>query len=389
MVSFDDTSDSDSDSPIASSQPKHFMKPPKFDGNNVPFESFFAQFQNCVRYNGWSRREQVAFLKGSVGGEAAQVLWDSDLCDTNSLSKLTELLKSRFGGAKRADKYRMELRSRVRQAGESLEKLHQDIRRYMALVFSNVETKARDTIACDYFIDALDDVDLALKVRERNPKTLDEALHCAQQIEVWMKEAARKKGDKDKLVQATRGKDKAIRGVASITNEAADRILEHVNKSLQKLEAKIDKIASVSKPAPIPVSQAETSPIVHNSTSNRTERRCFNCDEVGHLARQCKKHNSQAAGSGNRNPPASETAPTSPTIRTINQDKGHVYMPVQIRKTRMQCTLDSGSDITRTHAAGEQIQTEHFGVGYEMCFGSEWIWCHNIRMHRGTFAGRR
>ena len=179
-VSFYDSislSESDSDKP---SHRKQFMKAPKFEGSSMSFETFYAKFQICAKYNRWSKSEQLAFLSASLSGEAGQVLWDSDPSITSSLSKLTQLLKSRFGGTARADKFRMELRSRVRQPGETLEKLHQDIRRCMALAFSDVDAKARERLATDYFIGALNDPDLSLKVLERNPKTLDEALFAAQ-----------------------------------------------------------------------------------------------------------------------------------------------------------------------------------------------------------------
>ena len=40
-------------------------------------------------------------------------------------------------------------------------------------------------MACDYFIDALDDPNFALKMRERFPKDPDAALRVALQLEVW------------------------------------------------------------------------------------------------------------------------------------------------------------------------------------------------------------
>ena len=71
-----------------------------------------------------------------------------------------------------ADKFRVELRLRRRRAGESLSALHHDIRRLMALAHPTLQQEAREAIACDYFIDAMDDADFALKVRERAPPTL-------------------------------------------------------------------------------------------------------------------------------------------------------------------------------------------------------------------------
>jgi len=43
-------------------------------------------------------------------------------------------------------------------------------------------------MACDYFIDALDEPNFALKVRERLPGDLDSALRIALQLEVWTKD---------------------------------------------------------------------------------------------------------------------------------------------------------------------------------------------------------
>jgi len=48
-------------------------------------------------------------------------------------------------------------------------------------------------MACDYFIDALDDPDLALKIRERYPRNLDAALRIALQLEVWTKDVEQSK----------------------------------------------------------------------------------------------------------------------------------------------------------------------------------------------------
>jgi hypothetical protein len=54
---------------------------------------------------------------------------------------------------------------------------------------------ARETIACDYYIDAMDDADFALKIRERAPTTLDEALRIALQLEAWQQDVRRSRAD--------------------------------------------------------------------------------------------------------------------------------------------------------------------------------------------------
>ena len=51
----------------------------------------------------------------------------------------------------------------------------------MALAHPTLQQEAREAIACDYFIDALDDADFALKVRSGLPRRLMKPYvwHCS------------------------------------------------------------------------------------------------------------------------------------------------------------------------------------------------------------------
>ena len=134
---------------------RHRIKPRTFDGSGS-FETFWAHFENCAMYNRWGEADKLAHLKASLVGDAGQVLWDSQASATGTLEKLTTLLRSRYSGSRQADKYRSELRLRRRRADESLSTLYQDIRRLMALAHPMLQQAAREAIAFDYFIDALD-----------------------------------------------------------------------------------------------------------------------------------------------------------------------------------------------------------------------------------------
>ena len=123
--------------------------------------------------------EELRHLKAALVGDAGQVLWDSDPKDSRTVERLEALLWRIFSGSRQSDKHRMELRLRRRHSGESLAALHQDIQRLIVLAHPTFASEARDVMACDYFVDALNDLEMALKLRERSPKSLDEALHLA------------------------------------------------------------------------------------------------------------------------------------------------------------------------------------------------------------------
>ena len=124
------------------------IKLQKFDGTSS-WESWWAHFQNCAEYNQWSSRDKIAFLKGALTGNAAQILWDTDRTITSSFRKLVSVLKNRYSGERQADKYRAELQIRQRRSHETLSELHHDIRRLMALAYPKLTAEAREEIACD------------------------------------------------------------------------------------------------------------------------------------------------------------------------------------------------------------------------------------------------
>ena len=87
-----ESSKPDSDGHVQSVKPRHILKPPKYD-ESTPLETFWAQFRNCAGYNHWTKTEELAYLCGALEKKAGQVLWDYGTEVTDSLKKLTGILK--------------------------------------------------------------------------------------------------------------------------------------------------------------------------------------------------------------------------------------------------------------------------------------------------------
>ena len=131
----------------------------------------------------------------------------------------------------------MDLKLRRRIPGESLTSLHRDIRRLMALAYPKLERRARESIASDCFLDALDDPDMALKVRERAPADLDEALATAMRLEAWANDVRRQARYRDD------GHRYRNRGV----NEDGDNAATYHRQLTQRLDAMDRQLAELRK----------------------------------------------------------------------------------------------------------------------------------------------
>jgi len=90
----------------------------------------------------------------------------------------------------------------------------------MVLAYPGLEAHSREAMACDYFLDSLGDSSFKLKICERNPATLDEALKMAMTLYVWEKGASRnnvenvrRKPDETRNKNEDRGKSKNARSL--------------------------------------------------------------------------------------------------------------------------------------------------------------------------------
>jgi len=96
----------------------------------------------------------------------------------------------RFGSINQAERFRAELRSRKRLPGESLQQLYQDICRLMALSYPGPSSELSDIVGRDCFVQALNNPKLQVRILEKEPATLEEALKVASRLEALDKSAS-------------------------------------------------------------------------------------------------------------------------------------------------------------------------------------------------------
>lgn len=120
-------------SPAEAKRGRKPLKLERFDGMQMPLETFLAKFQNCQRYNEWTDDECAVFLRDCLTGIASQVLWE--VSPQAGHEEIINLLRNRFGNFNQMERYRAELSARRRKKGESIQTVYQDIKRLMALDF--------------------------------------------------------------------------------------------------------------------------------------------------------------------------------------------------------------------------------------------------------------
>ena len=201
-----------------------------FDGNGS-LETFLVKFENHATYFNWSDRDRLYYLKSCLEGTAGQILWSVD--STVNFTELVRILRNRFGSEQQAERFRAELRNRRRRKGEKIQELYQDIRRLMALAYPGQVGELFEIVARDTFLDALNDRSLRVRILEREPQNLDEALNIACRLEAY--DAAENYMDESDFYRRRNRQTRSSEEASNVDNSMnEERLVERMSNVMQK-----------------------------------------------------------------------------------------------------------------------------------------------------------
>ena len=256
----------------------------------------------------------------------------------------------RYGSENQTSLYRTQLKCRRRIEGESLATLVNDVRRMVALAYPGPTSSIKEAVACDAFLEALNDPSMALKVREREPSTLEETFQCTLRLEAdagSVPMGASDKNDRDRMGHCRMAQIES-------TKPSEDRWLEYLRElerrqqeNLRRLLEEVKGVLAGSRDnasaAEAPTAECLEGP----SWQGRGVRRpktvtCFGCGEPGHFRNQCPgRRGTEAPNDGGRTPNATDGAVTNHNIK----GKRGFYLEVKIGERNCRALIDTGSEI--------------------------------------------
>jgi len=166
----------------ATARPK--VRPTTYDGSSS-WEDYAAQFQLVAEINNWDYVTKASYLAISLSAPALSVLGDLSYDQRRDFKDITSALATRFGTEHRTEMFKAQIKTRTRQRNESLPELAQALRRMARQAYPEAPADLRETLARDYFVDSLGDADTRWKVKQSRPRTLNEAVDIAVELEAF------------------------------------------------------------------------------------------------------------------------------------------------------------------------------------------------------------
>src|SRR5688572_14894191 len=298
------------------------MERGKFDGT-CSLESFLVQFEVCARHNKWTAADRVDYLRCSLEKTATQLLWDFGAQPSASYEELVERLRQRYGTEGQAETFRAQLYYRRQRPEENLSDLLHEIRRLVVLAYPVPSNETTQIIAKDAFLEAMRDRELSLKVREREPKNLDEAYRTALRLEAYQ----RTNDADDRRRQPNRVRGTQETDLSAHLQAQMDRFLntqrDEQRKWQQEMEKRMDEQFRVLRRSPPTTDEPshEFRPERDRPgppENQRGEMTCFNCGRAGHMARNCRRDRRYQNRQNRQNATTEPDASTPPDQVVMN-----------------------------------------------------------------------
>ena len=151
---------------------------------NSSWRKWIYHFEGVPDVNGWNDATKLKWMKVRLTGRAQSVFQQLPAVRTTHYDGTKKALKERFEPSSWKGRYQSELQARRKQKSESWTDFADDLRLLNDKVFPDLQEEAKETLVLTYYLQQLDNPQLALSVRQQHPTTLDAAISAMLEMEM-------------------------------------------------------------------------------------------------------------------------------------------------------------------------------------------------------------
>ena len=226
--------------------------------------------------NEWSDAQRLQWLRVRLTGRAQKAIQHLSVEVAESLEKTMKVLDERFEPASQKTLYQAEFQTRRKKRCEGWAEFADDLRTLADKGFPELQDEAREQLSLQIYLQQLEPSQVAFSVKQKRPKTLDEAVAATIEMESYLPRAAQT------TIAACEEEDEkaTVAPVSYATSRLAglvERLVERV-ESLELATKRNQQQQGMGYPS---------GRVDRRRESREFRRACWHCGQQGHFARRC------------------------------------------------------------------------------------------------------
>ena len=163
---------------------KPVVLPEPFNGE-TSWEDWKLHFEDVAAVNEWTDNQKLKWLRVRLTGRAQKAFHHLPEESQATYRGATTALQERFEPKSRKARYHAEFEARRKKRSEGWADFAEDLQSLADKAFSELEPAARECLALQSYLRQLDQPQVAFSVKQRQPKTLDEAVAATLEMESY------------------------------------------------------------------------------------------------------------------------------------------------------------------------------------------------------------
>ena len=265
---------------------KLVLLPEPYSGESGSWDDWIDHFECIAEVNKWATgEEKLKWLCVRLTGKALTALRKLPEIARSSYAECKTALKKRFNPDSKRELHVAELHTRTRGKTEDWASFGDALRVQVDKAYPHFEDAARECLAVNQFLSQIHNQQVAFGVKQRRPKNVEEAVAVTIELESYLGNT--RPTPMAAVSSPTTSEDSEP--VAVVSSDGAD--IRKLTERLARMETLLEDTLGCK------------SDMSRANPRRKRQVTCWNCDQIGHIARACRVNSKPLEKQGNFMPP--------------------------------------------------------------------------------------